>query len=186
MYPLAPWSRRLTLAVVMASVASSVALAVLAAESAPNAGASGATASAGPPCKTSGLDIWFNNEGGGGTAGSVFYKLEFTNLSHRACALRGYPTAWAVNLGGHRLGSNASHEGRAPHTVNLAVGASAAGQLRIVDANNFPPSDCHPATAAGLRVRPPGQLASRIVPFPFEACAKAGHGNLGVGPAATE
>jgi uncharacterized protein DUF4232 len=178
--------RRIAVIVAVACAAVLSALAVLAVESAPNAGASGATASATPPCKTSGLDIWFNNEGGGGTAGSVFYKLEFTNLSHHACTLRGYPTTWAMNLGGHRLGSNASHEGGAPHTVKLAVAASVPAQLRIVDAGNFSPSDCHPVTAAGLRVRPPGQLASRVVPFPFEACAKVGHSNLGVGPVVAE
>jgi uncharacterized protein DUF4232 len=171
-----------TVATLGAAICSLAALAI----EAPGVGASGASASVAPPCRTSGLDIWFNNEGGGGTAGSVFYKLELTNLSRRACSLRGFPTAWAASLGGKRLGSNASHEGGPPHTVRLAIGASAPAQLRIVDAGNFSPSDCHPVTAAGLRVRPPGQSASRFVPFPFEACAKPGHGNLGVGPVTKE
>jgi hypothetical protein len=28
--------------------------------------------------------------------------------------------------------------------------------------------------AAGLRVYPPGQTASELVPYPFEACARSG------------
>lgn len=154
------------------------ALVLVVAASAQAAGA-GASRQA-PRCSTSGLDIWFNNEGGGGTAGSVFYKLEFTNLSGHACTLKGFPVATAVDLKGHRLGSAASHEGSEGPVVKLAVGASAAAVLRIVEAGNFSPSDCHPVTAAGLRVRPPGQTASRLVPFPFEACAKVGHSNLAV------
>lgn len=157
------------------------AIGVLAFGVAPGAAAPGATASAVPPCQTSGLDVWFNSEGNG-AAGSIFYKLEFTNLSSHTCSLKGFPTAWAVNLNGQRLGSNANHEGGSPHTVKLAVGATAAAQLRIVEAGNFSPSDCHPVTAAGFRVRPPGQSGSRLVPFPFEACAKTGHTNLAVAP----
>jgi hypothetical protein len=32
-------------------------------------------------------------------------------------------------------------------------------------------SACDPATAAGFRVYPPGQRASRLVPFPFRTCS---------------
>jgi hypothetical protein len=46
--------------------------------------------------------------------------------------------------------------------------------LRIVDALNFPPSACRPRSAAGLRVYPPGQTTSKVVPIPFTACARSG------------
>ncbi|HET7509738.1 MAG TPA: DUF4232 domain-containing protein [Solirubrobacterales bacterium] len=148
---------------------------------APTAGASGAGTSSAPPCKTSGLDIWFEPEIGGGTAGSVFYRFQFTNFSKHNCTLRGYPKVFAANLAGHRFGSAASHEeAAAPHTVSLAPGGSASALVRVVEAGNFSPSDCHPVMAAGFRVSPPGQSASRFVPFPFEACAKVGHSNLAV------
>jgi hypothetical protein len=148
---------------------------------APTAGASGAVASGPPPCKTSGLDIWFEPEIGGGTAGSIYYRFQFTNFSGRRCALRGYPKVFAANLAGHRFGSAASkEEAAAPHTVSLAPGDSASALIRVVEAGNFSPADCQPVMAAGFRVSPPGQSASKFVPFPFEACAKPGHSNLSV------
>lgn len=170
------WSKRLPAATaVLAVAAATIAFA------APSAAAPGATASATPPCKTSGLDIWFENEIGGGTAGSVFYRFQLTNLSARTCTLKGYPKVLAVNLKGQRIGSPASHEATVkPHLVKLAPEKSAPAVVRVVDADNFPPSACHPVTAAGFRVFPPGNTASRLVPFPFRACSKAGNGNLAV------
>jgi hypothetical protein len=148
---------------------------------APSPAAPGATASAPPPCKTSGLDIWFEPEIGGGTAGSIYYRFQFTNLSGHTCTLQGYPKVFAVNLKGQRFGSPASHDSTVkPHLVKLAPERSAPAVIRVVDADNFPPSACHPVTAAGFRVTPPGNTASRLVPFPFRACSKAGNGNLAV------
>jgi hypothetical protein len=34
------------------------------------------------------------------------------------------------------------------------------------------------AALAGLRVYPPGQTASNVVPFPFRACSRTGQSNL--------
>ena len=45
---------------------------------------------------------------------------------------------------------------------------------RPLDAGNFSPSLWHPVTAAGLRVYPPNQNASKTVPFPFLACSGTG------------
>jgi Domain of unknown function (DUF4232) len=157
------------------------AIAALLVLAAPVAGAAGAAASSPPPCKTSGLDIWFEPEIGGGTAGSDFYRFQLTNFSSHRCTLRGYPKVFAADLAGHRFGSPASQEETAtPHTVSLAPGGNASALVRVAEAGNFPPADCHPTMAAGFRVSPPGQSASRFVPFPFEACAKVGHGNLSV------
>jgi hypothetical protein len=149
---------------------------------APGAGAAGAVASSAPPCTTAGIDIWLEPQGaGGGAAGSNFYLFELTNLSGHRCTLRGYPTVFAANLAGQRFGSAASHEGGGtPHTVSLAPGRSATAVVRVVQAGNFPPSDCHERQAAAFRVSPPGQAGSRFVPFPFEACAKVGHSNLAI------
>ena len=47
---------------------------------------------------------------------------------------------------------------------------------------SFPVSKCHPVTAAGLRVHPPGQTQTRPVPFPFAACSKSGPIYLTVRP----
>ena len=46
--------------------------------------------------------------------------------------------------------------------------------LRIVEAGNFDPPACRQVTAAGLRVYPPDERASKVVPFPFHACSRSG------------
>jgi hypothetical protein len=63
--------------------------------------------SAAPSCKTSGLVVWLDTQGDA-AAGSVFYKLKFTNQSGSTCVLRGYPGVSAVNLKSHQLGRAAS------------------------------------------------------------------------------
>jgi Protein of unknown function (DUF4232) len=128
-----------------------------------------------PSCATSGLDVWFFDTPGGGTAGSFFYELKLTNLSSRTCTLTGYPGVSAVNLAGQRIGAPARREaGTTTHTVVLAPGVTASATLRIVVAGNYPASACHEVTAAGLRVYPPGQTHSRLVPVPFKACSRTG------------
>lgn len=155
------------------ALASVVALAFTASPAAP----AGAAAAGTPKCATSGLVIWLNDEQGGGTAGSIYYKLELTNLSGHACTLLGYPGVSAVNLGGHQLGSAARQEAfHKPRLVTLASGSDATAVLRIVDAGALPA--CRPVTAAGLRVYPPGQTRSKVVPFPFQACSRAGQSDL--------
>lgn len=138
------------------------------------------SAAATPRCATSGLDVWLDTNGNG-AAGSSYYNLELTNLSGHTCTLSGYPGVSAVTLADHAVGSAASRDGTVtPHVVKLARGASAIAVLRIVDAGNFTPSACHDVTAAGLRVFPPNQAASKVVPFPFPACARTGPAYLSV------
>jgi hypothetical protein len=118
--------------------------------------------------------VWLDTEGNG-AAGSVYYTLELTNLSRHACTLRGYPGVSAVSLGGGRLGSAASRDAATPsRRVVLKPGATATATLRIVQAGNFPARTCRMTTAAGLRVYPPNQRASKVVPFPFDACSRRG------------
>jgi Protein of unknown function (DUF4232) len=148
------------------SVATLAAAAVVEASSAAPAGV--------PACSTSGLVVWLNTNGNG-AAGSIFYKLEFTNQSGHKCTLAGYPGVSAVDLARHQLGSPAArNRTRRPRTITLANGKTATAILRIVEAGNFPPSACHQRPAAGLRVFPPNRVASKIVPFPFSACARRG------------
>ena len=139
-----------------------------------------APAAATQRCATSGLVVWLDTRGEG-AAGSTYYRLEFTNLSGRACSLRGYPGVSAVDLRGRRLGSAASRNRARPRrTVVLASGATAGAVLQIVDARNFPRAACRPTHAAGLLVYPPAAHASRLVPFPFLACARTGPVSLTV------
>lgn len=131
---------------------------------------------------TPGLVVWLNTMGDG-TAGSIYYTLEFTNLSGHACSLNGYPYVRGVNLAGATLGSAASFDSsHAPVSVTIANGATVKAVLRIVEAGNFPPSTCHQVSAAGVRVYPPNQTRGAIVPFPFGACSHTGPHYLMVGP----
>jgi hypothetical protein len=164
---------RLVVAMIsLAAVAALVAAAQSAARKAAalSAARKAAVASA-PRCPTSGLVVWLDTQGNG-TAGSVIYKLRFTNLSGHTCALFGYPGVSAVDLAGQQLGRSASRDhARAARLVTLKNGRTATALLRVVDAGNFPASSCAPVTAAGLRVFPPNSPASKLVPFPFRACA---------------
>jgi hypothetical protein len=173
---------RVVASVVAATLAACVVLVFTTSPAAPAAAPSAAAAGA-PSCSTSGLVIWLNDQAGGGTAGSVYHKLEFTNLSGRACTLVGYPGVSAVNLRGGGVGGGASREViRKPRTVTLASGTTASAVLRIVDAGALP--SCAPVSAAGLRVYPPGKTRAKVVPFPFQACSRAGKSDLIVGPVA--
>jgi Domain of unknown function (DUF4232) len=130
--------------------------------------------SAPPACATGGLVVWMNTNGNG-TAGTVYYVLRFTNLSGHACTLRGFPGVSAVKLNGQQLGSAAARDQATPvKTISIPNGHTAKATLGIVEAGNFPTSKCGPTTAAGLRVYPPNQTASKIVPFPFAACSHNG------------
>jgi hypothetical protein len=131
-------------------------------------------------CTTAGLVVWLNTNGGA-AAGSRFYTLELTNLSGGRCALRGYPGVSAVDLAGRRVGSAATRNPQTPvRTLVLASGSTASAQLQVNSTGVFPPGACRPVRAAGLRVYPPGATASKVVPFPFDACSRAGRAYLHV------
>jgi hypothetical protein len=155
-----------------AAVACAAALAPAAALASPAAHAVAAR-TATPSCATSGLDVWLDTQGKA-AQGTTYYNLEFTNLSGISCSLFGYPGVSAVTLTGTSLGSASFPSGGTPHTVTLANGATAHAVLGITGTASFPPPQCHPVTAAGLRVHPPGQTKSKVVPFPFAACSKSG------------
>src|SRR5271170_5490572 len=139
-----------------------------------------------PACTTANLDVWLNTEGNG-AAGSSYYNLNFTNLSTHTCTVRGYPGVSGITQAGIQLGSAASRNAEhAPALITLTSAKTANGFndntshntatviLQITVAENFPASSCGPITAAGLRVYPPGQKESTVVPFPFVACADSG------------
>jgi hypothetical protein len=155
------------------ALATSAAVCGLALASAANASGAQTNVAAAASCKTSGLVVWLDTQGNA-TAGSTYYTLRFTNQSGHACTLAGYPGVSAVDLRGRQLGSAGSRNPSVAHVVGLPSGATADAVLRITDVHNFPASTCHPAAAAGLRVYPPNQTASKVVPIPFEACSHAG------------
>jgi hypothetical protein len=168
---------RRTLAAAAVTCAAALAPAAALASSGLHAGAAQATT---PSCATSGLDVWLDTQGDG-AAGTIYHHLEITNLSGSTCTLFGYPGVSGVTLTGTQLGSAASRGGTR-HTVTLTNGATAHAVLGIRDVFAFPPSQCRPVTAAGLRVYPPNQTRSRVAPYPFIACSKSGPIYLTIGP----
>jgi Domain of unknown function (DUF4232) len=155
------------------SLACAGTLTVVLATASPATRAAAAAAAGTPRCATSGLVIWLDTQGSG-VAGSIYYRVELTNLSGHTCTLIGYPRVAAVNLGGHQLGSGSHRYVSRMPLVTLANRATASVVLEIIDVNNFSAYACRPVTAAGLRVFPPKRNASKVIPFPFRACSRAG------------
>ena len=122
-----------------------------------------------PACPVTGLVAWLDTNGNG-AAGTIHFKLHFTNLSGHRCTVRGYPGVSAASPSGHGIGPGATRSGGPGHTIALNNGATATADLGIVEAGNFPPALCGPTTAAGLRVFAPGATSAKFVPFPFAAC----------------
>jgi len=144
------------------------------------------SAATAPKCTTPNLVVWLNTSGSG-AAGSSYFRVNFTNLSARSCTLYGYPGISSVSQSGIQLGLAAGRD--AAHRaskITLTSARSAAGLekstshntataiLQITVAENFPISACAAITAAGLRVYPPGQKESTVIPYPFVACARSG------------
>lgn len=149
----------------------------------PSAAPAAPAATASKACAAAGLVVWAGEEPGGGAAGSVYYRIELTNLSAATCTVKGYPTVNAVDLKGRRVGAFATDEkGKKVKRVTLAPGQSATATLRIVDALNFPAAKCKATTAAGLRIGIPGGHGNKIAPLAFETCARSLTKTLSVAP----
>jgi Protein of unknown function (DUF4232) len=124
-------------------------------------------------CSTSGLEVWLGLGEGGGTAGSTYYPLEFTNVSRTTCRLFGFPGVSARRS--RQVGSPAKRDhSRRALRVTLAPGATAHALLRIVDVDVLARANCMPVEATSLRVYPPGQTVPATIPFRFRACSAPG------------
>lgn len=137
-------------------------------------------------CATAHLAVSLGD--GNGAAGSLIYPLHFVNKGSAACTITGYPGVSFVAPGsGQQVGPAAQRDGGPAATVTLAPGAEATASIRIVNYQNFSPSDCAPAPVSGLRVYPPGNTAAAYVSFTTasqEACSKgvAGGSEISVMP----
>jgi hypothetical protein len=122
-----------------------------------------ATAIAAPsplaPCSTAALRASVGSANG--AAGSIYYPLDFTNISGLPCGLYGFPgVSFVAAPGGGQLGGAAIRNSTfRPALVALAPGQVAHASVQVVVAQNYPASVCKPVTAHWLRVYPPGQFA---------------------------
>ena len=142
------------------------------------------TATAVPACTAGNLGAWVAVTQGNGAAGSVFYPLQFTNLSRHACSMRGFAGVSAVDRNLHQLGSPAGRAHVVPvRTVVLAPGRTAHAVLRYGDVTVSTAPGCHPTFRTfELRVYPPGQYHATYAAFDFEVCSHAGPVYMDIGP----
>jgi hypothetical protein len=146
------------------------ALVAIAAESAAASTRRGAHATA-ATCTASQIEVWLGLGEGGGTAGSIYYPLEFSNIGRHPCTMNGFPGISAVGSGGHQIGPPATRNGQHHGPVTLSRGGTAHVILRVEDAGAV----CSkPVGALALKVFPPGATGADSVPFSFDACAHRG------------
>jgi hypothetical protein len=170
-------ARRVATVIAAASLTGLIAAtAAVAASSSGTALAADTAPAAVPACTAGDLGAWVAVDQGNGAAGSIYYPLQFTNLSRHACAMRGFPGVTAIDRNGHQLGSPASWNHVIPvRTVVLAPGATAHTILRYSDATVTTAPGCHPVFSTfELRVYPPGQFSATHAAFGLEACSHAG------------
>jgi hypothetical protein len=137
-----------------------------------------------PACQASQLGVWLALAQSNGAAGTIYYPLNFTNVSTHACYLRGFPGVSAIARNGHQLGRPAAWATRvAARTVVLAPGATGHTILQYRDAEVSTAPGCDPVnTAVVLRVYPPNQRTSTVAAFDLPACSHAGPVYLSVQP----
>ena len=146
-------------------------------------------------CATSGLEAWLGlgaataDRAGANQASTgihpvngTYYTLEFTNVSHRACHLYGYPEVFAYRdslVTSGQIGSAAVRDMTVrPKPVMLAPGATAHAVLRVTASSQ--PANCALVTAEELRVTLPSQGRPAFVPVHIPVCSKKGHVSLSV------
>jgi hypothetical protein len=160
-----------------ATVAALIAVVGAALIAAVAAGRSRPAAVAPPACSPSQTQVWFGLGLGGGTAGTTYYPLEFSNISRRACTLYGYPGVSAFGSNLRQVGPAATRNQSQHALVTLGPGMTAHAILGIHDWGAL----CSHATAAlGLKVYPPGQTRAGEIDLPLRVCAS--RGVLVVGP----
>jgi hypothetical protein len=115
----------------------------------------------------------------GAAGGSSFVPIDFTNRSHASCGLAGYPAvSFAASAAGGEIGAAAVRDlSVSAHPVVLPPGGTAHAWLQVLDAANYPAGKCHPVTARGLMVDPPGRSGTSYLEQAFLACTAAVHGS---------
>jgi uncharacterized protein DUF4232 len=146
------------------------------------AAASSSAVTSTPKCAASDLGVWVAADQGDGAAGTVFFPMEFTNLSGHACSLSGFPGVSATDSHGHQLGAPARWDHSVPpHLVTLAPGATAHSVLAYSD---VVVSNCqagHARTASALRIFPPDQFQAAHAYWDLTTCAVKGSVFMRVG-----
>jgi hypothetical protein len=132
-------------------------------------------------CSTSSLTIASGQPDGAG--GSFAFGLTFTNSGLNTCSLFGFPGVSFVGSSGAQVGFPAARSSATPVVVTLQPGQNARALLVVPEPAV---AACPAATAMDLRVYPPGQTASVIVPLPgLQAVCSSGAAPGSIGPVLT-
>ena len=136
--------------------------------------ASPTTAPPGPgPCLTSDLRLAVGRQNG--AAGTIYYPLDFTNVSSAACTMYGYPgVAFVTAQGGSLIGAPAGRRligGIAPTLITLQPGATAHATLAISDVLLSNQCHNHQVPVSTIQVFPPDQYTALFAPFSGTGCA---------------
>src|SRR5215813_5608953 len=166
-------ARRAAAIIAAASAAGLIALAAGSSGAVLTAATSRTAPAAVRACTADDLGVWLAVAQLNGAAGSVYYPLQFTNLSRHACAMRGFAGVSAVDRNLRQLGSPAGRDHVVPvRTVVLAPGRTAHAVLRYGDVTVSTAPGCHPTSRTfELRVYPPGQRHATYAAFDFEVCS---------------
>ncbi|GAA0594852.1 hypothetical protein GCM10010174_07560 [Kutzneria viridogrisea] len=135
-------------------------------------------------CATSSLSIVLGE--GNGAVGHFYRPIVLTNISNNPCGITGYPGVSYVAGGDrHQIGDAASREAGPKPEVVLQQGQSALGWLNQVNVDNYDFTACEPTPVDGLRVYPPDNTESVILPVPHaRGCTRhmSGQSQLTVAP----
>ena len=130
--------------------------------------------------------VWVADGQANGAAGTIYYPLEFTNLSGHSCSMHGFPGVSAISRSGRQLGSPARWRsgGGTPRTVIVRPGATVHATLAYSDAVVGSVTGCDPvSTTSELRIYLPDQRSATFAFFfDLKACSHAGPIYLAVGP----
>jgi hypothetical protein len=121
-------------------------------------------------CTTKSLRIALGSGNGG--AGHYYVPIIFTNAGG-TCAISGYPgVSYVAGADEHQVGDAAAREPVDTPMLVLRNGESVSAWVNQVNVDNFDPAVCGPVSAAGLRVYPPDNTDSVVLPEPsVRACA---------------
>lgn len=127
----------------------------------------------GSECASSALHATVDTTQSSGAAGSVYYPIDFTNVSSSPCTLFGYPgVSFVTGISGSQLGRAAGRNTAAgPTSVTLEPNAVAHAILQVADAGNFDASQCQPVTAHWLKIFPPDRFTPIYAHFTVQACS---------------
>ncbi|WP_370962537.1 DUF4232 domain-containing protein [Amycolatopsis sp. cg9] len=122
-------------------------------------------------CTTAGLAVKL--EPGDTAAGNYYVAVLFTDTG-APCRITGYPrVSHYAGDDQHQVGDAADRDPGATPVVVLHRGQTASATVDQVDVSHYDPAACAPAPVTGLRVYPPGNTVSVLLPEPgAHACAE--------------